>query len=194
MKNSPFPSFQVFKNAVDQGQAIDFAVILSIALALIPCVIIAYIIKERVQQLKHMQLISGVSLPAYWLSNLIADIGKTFVPMLITFVLMGIYGVEDDGAWALLLLYPIAIVPFTYITSFAFSNDTVAQIMTIFLHFLFGAIAPIVVISLQSIESTASTGDSLRYAFTIVPTYCVGHGLIVGATSEGLNQVRSAYI
>ena len=141
-----------------------------------------------------MQLISGVSLPAYWLSNLIADISKTFVPMLITLVLMGIYGVEDDGAWLLLLLYPLSIVPFTYLTSFAFTNDTVAQIMTIFLHFLFGAIAPIVVISLQSIESTASTGDSLRYAFTVVPTYCVGHGLIVSATATSLSELRGAYI
>ena len=167
---------------------------MSIALALIPCVIIAYIIKERVHHLKHMQLISGVSLPAYWLSNLIADIAKTFVPMLISLVLMGIYGVEDDGAWILLMLYPLAIVPFTYLTSFAFSNDTVAQIMTIFLHFLFGAIAPIVVITLQTIESTAKTGDSLRYAFTIVPTYCVGHGLIAGAISSSLSQLRGAYI
>ena len=123
-------------------------VILAIALALIPCVIISFIIKERVLQLKHMQLISGVSLPAYWLSNLVADISKTFIPILITLVLMGIYGVEYDGAWALLLLYPVAIVPFTYLTSFAFTNDTVAQIMTIFLHFLFGAIAPIIVITL----------------------------------------------
>ena len=141
-----------------------------------------------------MQLISGVSLPAYWLSNLIADISKTFVPILITLVLMQIYGVEYDGAWVLLLLYPIAIVPFTYVTSFAFSNDTVAQIMTIFLHFLFGAIAPIIVISLQSIESTADTGDSLRYAFTFVPTYCVGHGVIVSAITGSLVQVREAYI
>lgn len=166
---------------------------MAIALALIPCVIIAFIIKERVQQLKHMQLISGVSLPAYWLSNLIADISKTLVPMLIALVLMNIYGVEDEGAWLLLLLYPLAIVPFTYVTSFAFTNDTVAQIMTIFLHFLFGAIAPIVVISLQSIESTASTGDALRYAFTIVPTYCVGHGLIVSPTATSLSQLRAAY-
>ena len=74
------------------------------------------------------------------------------------------------------------------------SNDTVAQIMTIFLHFLFGAIAPIVVITLQSIESTAKTGDALRYAFTIVPTYCVGHGLIAGATAESLSSLRDGYI
>ena len=43
------------------------------------------------------------------------------------------------------MLYPIAIVPFTYITSFLFTSDTVAQIMTLFLHFALGGIMPLVV-------------------------------------------------
>lgn len=46
-ETAPFPVFAVFETRVASGQAIDFAVIVSIALALIPCVIISYIIKER---------------------------------------------------------------------------------------------------------------------------------------------------
>ena len=69
----------------------DFQFIVSIALALIPCVIISFIIKEREQQLKHMQMISGVSLPAYWASNLISDIAKTFIPIVIILLLMVIF-------------------------------------------------------------------------------------------------------
>ena len=44
---APFPIFFVFASRVASGQAIDFAVLVSIALALIPCVIISFIIKER---------------------------------------------------------------------------------------------------------------------------------------------------
>ena len=73
-----------------------------------------------------MQVISGVSLPAYWWSNAIADVTKTYVPIIIIIIMTFIFNVQYDGVWALLLLYPLAIVPFTYITSFLFVNDTVA--------------------------------------------------------------------
>ena len=44
---APFPIFFVFESRVESGQALDFAVLVAIALALIPCVIISFIIKER---------------------------------------------------------------------------------------------------------------------------------------------------
>jgi len=84
---APFPVFYVFRSKVAATQALDFAVFISIALALIPCVIISFIIKEREQQLKHMQVISGVSLPAYWLSNMISDIAKSYIPILAIVIL-----------------------------------------------------------------------------------------------------------
>ena len=42
-------------------------------------------------QLKHMQIISGVSLPAYWLSNMMADLAKTYVPIFIILILMAAF-------------------------------------------------------------------------------------------------------
>ena len=92
-----------------------------------------------------MQMSSGVSLPAYWISNLISDIVKTYFPIFVILLLTVIFDLQYDGVWALLLLYPLAIVPFTYITSFFFTSDTVAQILTLFVHFLFGGIMPIVI-------------------------------------------------
>jgi ATP-binding cassette subfamily A (ABC1) protein 3 len=123
---APFPTFAVFESRVASGQALDFAFLVSIALALIPCVIISFIIKEREQQLKHMQVISGVSLPAYWMSNMIADITKTYIPIIIILILQVIFSFSYEGVWLLLVLYPLAIVPFTYVTSFFFTSDTVA--------------------------------------------------------------------
>jgi len=73
-----------------------------------------------------MQVISGVSLPAYWISNAIADVAKTYVPIFIIIIMTFIFSVKYEGVWALLFIYPLAIVPFTYITSFIFVNDTVA--------------------------------------------------------------------
>jgi len=38
-----------------------------------------------------MQVISGVTLPAYWISNLISDMVKTYVPIIIIMLLMAAF-------------------------------------------------------------------------------------------------------
>ena len=98
----------------------------SIGLALIPCVMVSYILKEREEQLKHMQLISGMSLFGYWAANLLADVIKAFVPVAAFILLCWAIGVWYDGVWVLFCLYPFAVVPFSYVTTFLFADDTVA--------------------------------------------------------------------
>ena len=71
-----------------------------------------------------MQLVSGVSLMAYWISNLIADVLKMYIPIAIIIGLNAAYDLQYEGVWQLLVLYPISIVPFTYLTSFFFTRDT----------------------------------------------------------------------
>lgn len=71
-----------------------------------------------------MQMISGVSLPAYWISNLISDILKMYVPIAIIIGMNAAFNLQYEGVWQLLILYPISIVPFTYLTSFWFTRDT----------------------------------------------------------------------
>jgi len=141
-----------------------------------------------------MQMISGVSLPAYWLSNFIADVAKTYVPIFIIMILMALFQIDYEGGYYLILLYPISIVPFTYVTSFFFTSDTVAQIITLFIHFMIGGIMPLVIYFLQIIPSTAGLGDSMRYWFTFIPTYDTSGGLVWSATYESLAQIRNALI
>jgi len=149
----------VFKQRATSSLAFDFTFIVAIALALIPCVIISFIIKEREKQLKHMQVISGVNLIGYWGSNTISDLIKAYIPIFFIILFSKLFDLQYEGMWAIFLMFPLAIVPFTYVTSFIFVNDTIAQIMTLFLHFLGGGIMPLVVYTLQIIPSTISTGD-----------------------------------
>lgn len=74
-----------------------------------------------------------------------SDIIKCYVPISITIALNAIFNLDYEGVWILLLLYPIAIVPWTYVTSFMFKRDLTAQIMTVFIHVLAGGIVPIVI-------------------------------------------------
>ena len=141
-----------------------------------------------------MQVVSGVSLPAYWMSNLIADIAKTYIPIFIILILQVLFDLQYDGVWELIIIYPLAIVPFTYITSFFFTSDTVAQIMTLFVHFMVGGILPIVIFVLQNIPSTCDLGDSMRWWFTPFPTFCVGQGIVLSSTIELLEVSRNGLI
>jgi hypothetical protein len=97
---------------------------IGIAISLIPVVMIAFILREREDEQKHIQLISGMNLPAYWISNMIADICKIYVPILFIVITSFCFKLDGDGVWILFLLFPPAIVPFTYATSFLFTNDT----------------------------------------------------------------------
>lgn len=55
---------------------------------MIPASIISFLVNEREKNLKHMQLISGMNLSAYWISNIIFDVIKSIIPSAIVIGLM----------------------------------------------------------------------------------------------------------
>ena len=75
-----------------------------------------------------MQIISGISLTAYWISNVIIDLAKTYLSVGIMILLIIAFDLVQEGIVAVLLLYPLATVPFTYFFSLFFSKDDVAQV------------------------------------------------------------------
>jgi ABC-type multidrug transport system fused ATPase/permease subunit len=190
LTTEPFPVFYVFKEREEAANSVDFAFMVSIGLALIPCVMVSYILNEREHQLKHMQLISGMSLFGYWSANLLSDVIKAFIPIGVILLLCWAINVWYKGVWVLFLLYPFAVVPFSYVTSFLFSSDTVAQICTLFLHFLGGGVMSLTVFTLQLIPETQQVGDILRWVFCVIPSYCVTHGLIFSSTGKILVDTR----
>jgi ATP-binding cassette, subfamily A (ABC1), member 3 len=135
-----------------------------------------------------------MSLPAYWISNMIADVFKVFVPVILILITTASFGYDFKGIWVLFLLFPTAIVPFTYATSFLFSNDTRAQISTLFLHFaVTGVLAPLIFI-FQANPTTFIIGDQLRWWCCIVPSYPLVNGILWAAAGERIiPAVREAY-
>ena len=67
-----------------------------------------------------------MNLAGYWIANVMSDILKCYVPMIFIMVLSVIFGVSIADFWVMFVLFPWAIVPFSYMTSFFFTNDTVA--------------------------------------------------------------------
>lgn len=125
---------------------------------------------------------------------MLADVIKVYIPIIITIILQNAFGIKIEGVWLHMCLYPLVIVPFTYVTSFLFVNDTVAQIMTLFFHFLAGGILPVVDFLLLSIPSTVSKGVQIRWWFTIFPTFDVCMSIIQSTCAETLAELREAAI
>ena len=67
-----------------------------------------------------------MSLASYWLTNFIFDILKTMFLSLMTLLLLEIFNVDLPDIWLIMLIYPFALIPFTYATSFLFSKESTA--------------------------------------------------------------------
>ena len=68
-----------------------------------------------------------MSVSAYWISNLIMDIGKHIIPSIFCCLMILAFDISimiDDGnygvMWILFFLYGWAIIPFSYAFSFLF--------------------------------------------------------------------------
>ena len=64
----------------------------AIGFALIPASMISHIVGERKRNLKHMQVLSGMSLLSYWISNMLFDIVKAMIPSGIVIGLLYAFG------------------------------------------------------------------------------------------------------
>lgn len=170
---TPFPITEKLRQRSATAGGIFTSFVVSIGFALIPATVVSFILNEREKNLKHQQVISGMSLTAYWISNLIFDLFKGMIPSAIVIGLIYAYNMEWDNTWLLFILYPIGVIPFTYVSSFLFSSENVAQTITIFLHFVFGGIGAIIVFVLRLIESTWVAGDILQWVFKIIPSFCL---------------------
>jgi ATP-binding cassette, subfamily A (ABC1), member 3 len=76
--------------------------------------------------LKHLQIISGMKLKAYWAGNFVFDLFKWSLLVVTTIILWFAFGLEFNSAWLTVLMCPFGIIPFTYMTSFVFSSESAA--------------------------------------------------------------------
>ncbi len=135
-----------------------------------------------------------MNLPAYWLSNMIADILKIYVPIILILITSACFSLDFKGIWILFLLFPLAIVPFTYATSFLFTNDTRAQIATLFIHFTVSSVLAPLVFIFQAYPPTFRIGDIWRWLLCVIPSYPLINGILWAAAGERIiPDVREEY-
>ena len=192
--NYPLKWTDRVKSTSDTGKGVLGCLIFGLAFSFIPGAIIAYVVREREESVKHQHLISGISLWAYWLSNYIWEIVK-YIPVFVfaaLFVfLLDVSAFTDPSSsfYAIVLvfaLYGPAMISFTYAISFFFDDYSSAQVLAIMLNFVTGSILPIVNYILFIFESTRPFVKVFRWICRLLPTYCLGNGVLYTGSVQAL--------
>eukprot|EP00826_Nyctotherus_ovalis_P029004 TRINITY_DN2286_c0_g1_i4.p1 TRINITY_DN2286_c0_g1~~TRINITY_DN2286_c0_g1_i4.p1 ORF type:complete len:1634 (-),score=496.68 TRINITY_DN2286_c0_g1_i4:185-5086(-) len=174
---APFPLTEKARNLEQAVKGSIVSNTLVIAFALVPAGIISFIVQEREGSLKHQQLISGVSLAAYWLSNGVIDIFKSLIPCSFSIAMIYAFDVDLTYGWLFVLVYSFSIIPFTYAMSFLFNKENVAQTSILLFNFFVGVVLSPVFNILRVFDNTRTAGKALAWILRFFPSFCLSYGI-----------------
>ncbi len=156
------------------------AVIVAIGFAFMPANFISFAVKEEQDKVKHQQLISGVSAFSYWGANYAWDFCNYMVMGLLCLLIFKIWGIDQlvgantGGTFLAIVLYGLAVIPFNYLCSFAFTESTSAQNSMLLFYIFAGALLLIAMLVLGIIESTKHIAYHLKFVCRLIPSYAFG--------------------
>ncbi len=178
--NFPLPLTFVQKNAAASTNAFVASLFCMIAFCFVPASFATFVVKEREVKAKHQQIISGVSIYAYWCSTWVWDT-VSFMPTAgLVIAVVWAYNIESytvgnaGGAFALLIiLFGPAVASFTYLLSYLFTSHSSAQIIIMFFNFMTGLCLMVISFVLTAVPSTSSINQQLRFIFRLFPAFCL---------------------
>lgn len=178
-------------------QSVEVKAVLSVIASLficipynyVPAAFIVFLVKERVSKSKHLQLVSGVDMSAYWVSTYLWDLLLHSVLTIFIMVAFLSYGRESAEVFvgtassfictlALTFGYGLSSLPFAYLLSRSFTNHSNAQISVMGGFVITGFVAVNAYLIMRSIDTTADLAENLRPLFRCWPAYNVGDGLV----------------
>nr|CCA22574.1 PREDICTED: similar to Stromal antigen 1 putative [Albugo laibachii Nc14] len=177
-----------------------------IAFAFFPTSVVGFLVKEKQPEhnCKHQQLVSGVSLPAFWIANYIWDFITYIVPFLAAIIMIQAFeiasltgknciGCTDDTYGAVVLnffLFGMAICPFSYVCTYFFREHSSSQTYIIMINFIFGLGLLIVSFVLDIFESSRGVNEILKFLYRLSPLYCLGAGLL----NLSVHEIKAAML
>ncbi|KAG7398223.1 ATP-binding cassette sub- A member 12 [Phytophthora boehmeriae] len=188
VNNHPLPLTASAKALFGSVLAFSACIFVCIAFSYFPLTVVVYLVREKeaAHNSKHQQLVSGVSLTAFWLANYLWDLmictSETFPAVIVLFILFG-----------------FAICPFTYCLSFLFKEHAASQTFTMKINFVLGVVLMIVSYILDVIESTKSVNSVLIFIWRLSPLFNLGNGLLslvlneLNALLDGTTEKKSPF-
>uniref|UniRef100_A0A1A9X391 ABC transporter domain-containing protein n=1 Tax=Glossina brevipalpis TaxID=37001 RepID=A0A1A9X391_9MUSC len=201
--NAPLPySTQTVLSQLNTGNNLgtQLSTNLCFCFCFISALYILFLIKERETRSKLLQLVAGVNVWTFWLSQLLWDLITFIFTALIVIITISIF--QEDGYstfselmryFSVLILFGFSVLPFTYLVSFFFKEPAngFAHVSTIN---VLAGLALFLVVLVMSFEifDKKDTADILGWMFRIFPHFCLAMGLnklyMNGATRDTCNN------
>lgn len=182
-------------------QSLEIKIMLSVLAGLfilipfcyVPATFIVFLVRERVSKSKHLQLVSGVNMSAYWIATYLWDLTLYFFLtccIMLVFLAYGqsaqvFTGTKDAFLCTFCLVYGYGVssLPFSYLLSRKFSNSSTAQISIAGIGWLTGFVTVIAYVTMINIDKTYHIARGLQPWFRLFPAYNVGEGFMFMSTS-----------
>ena len=157
----------------------NVVIFMAIAYSMIPSNIIALIVKERINNSKHLMKLSGKNIFSYWIVNFSYEIIKFYFTGGICLLILYLFNYYEKCLTDFYLLYGPPIILMTYVASFLFNDESDAQFKIILLHSLTGALGSTLILFFRQVEKTKSLGKVLEFILCFIPsfTFCFSYNL-----------------
>ena len=175
-KNYPMPLTAELSQARDQTGNSLVIFFVAIAFSLIPANFITIIVKEKLNNSKHLMRVSGINIVAYWIINFLYELVKYYFTCGICLLLLWAFDFYKEYLYILYLIYGPAMVSMTYILSFLFGSESGAQNGVILLNFLIGALGSTVILALRMLENVRTIAKLIQYIISLLPSFCFNFG------------------
>ncbi|RLN38339.1 hypothetical protein BBO99_00008317 [Phytophthora kernoviae] len=201
VNNHPLPLTASAKALFGSVLAFSACIFVCIAFSYFPLTVVVYLVREKeaTHNSKHQQLVSGVSLTAFWLANYLWDLVMYVVPCIAAIILIKAFDISAltgnadctsctsetfPAVIVLFILFGFAVCPFTYCLSFLFKEHAASQTFTMKINFLLGVVLMIVSYILDVIDSTKSINSVLIFFWRLSPLFNLGNGLLTLVLNE----------
>lgn len=146
---------------------------------------VVFLIKERETKSKHLQFVSGVKFPIFWLAHFLFDCVNYIIPCFALMIVLAAFQTEDfkgakmQGIFLLvLLMYGWAVIPLMYLFSFLFTVPSSGYTRSLFFNFLTG-VATLLAVTIMKIPdlNLVHVAEGLEWPFMFFPNYDVGYSI-----------------
>jgi len=159
------------------------AIAIVLGLSFLPGTFASFIVREREEKFKHLQIICGVSPAAYWISAFLWDFTVYLVPFAIcisglaAFNLSDLVGDAIDATCYCFILFGIAIIPFSYFLSFFFKSHSNAQMFILIFCVIAGIPLFSVSVIMSMIAKTEDLNSKLKFLYRLLPPFAMSDAL-----------------
>ena len=168
----PLPLTKKLKEQNDIINNVAIIFFISISFGIMPANFISLLVKERINNSKHLMRISGINIISYWCVNYIFEYVKYYITGGICIFCLYIFDYYKDYLYIMYLIYGPAMISFTYFLSFFFKDESNAQNTIILLNFVFGGLGSITTLLFRLMDSTRTMGKIVGGFLSSIPAFC----------------------